>query len=114
MVSWDVDADFSIDLSGKYPRLRIYAEAQKGRRDELLPITPDFAEFLLQTPEEERTGHVFTVRRRRGGAIRDPDLIGPVISQIGKTAGVIVNKSQRSTRRPMTSNELLGLVGPHA
>ena len=30
-----------VNLSGKRPRLRIYAEAEKGQRNRLLPMTPD-------------------------------------------------------------------------
>ena len=63
VVSWDEDAPISIDLSGKRPRLRIFAEAEKGNRDRLLPMTPDFAEFLLATPEADRHGRVFKIGR---------------------------------------------------
>ena len=47
VLSWDEDAPITVDLSGRRPRLRIYAEAEKGRQDRLLPMTPDFAQFLL-------------------------------------------------------------------
>jgi integrase len=91
-LSWDDDAPIWVDLSGRHPRLRIYAEAEKGRRDRLLPITPDFAQFLLQTTESSRTGLVFnlagTFTRKRMTAAR----IGRVVSAIGKKAGVVVNK----------------------
>lgn len=59
VLSWDLDAPISVDLSGRHPRLRIYAEAEKGHRNRLLPITPDFAELLLAVPEAEREGKVF-------------------------------------------------------
>ena len=39
--------------------LRISAEWEKGNRDRLLPITPDFAEYLLATAEADRHGPVF-------------------------------------------------------
>jgi hypothetical protein len=39
-------------------RLSPYAETEKGHQDRLLPMTPDFAEFLLQTPKYKWTGHV--------------------------------------------------------
>ncbi len=58
-LTWDGDGVFTVDLSGKYPRLRIYAEAKKGHQDRLLPMTPDFAEWLLATPQNERSGFVF-------------------------------------------------------
>ncbi|MCE9546601.1 MAG: hypothetical protein K8T25_13925 [Planctomycetia bacterium] len=50
-----------VDLSGRRPRLRIYAEADKGGQDRLLPMTPDFAEFLLKTPRVDRQGLVFPI-----------------------------------------------------
>ncbi len=59
VLSWDDDATIAVDLSGRHPRLRIYAEAEKGHQDRLLPVTPDFAEFLLATPTQERLGLVF-------------------------------------------------------
>ena len=58
-VSWDDDAPLAVDLSGRHPRLRIEGKAQKSGKDELLPLTPDFAEFLLGTPEGQRKGRVF-------------------------------------------------------
>ena len=47
--------------AGKYPALRIQAEAEKAHRDRLLPIAPEFAEFLLAAPEAERHGLVFGI-----------------------------------------------------
>jgi len=66
-ISWDQDAPVSVDLSGRRPALRIFAEAQKARRDEVLPMTPDLAQFLAETPEAERVGRVFKLSRERGG-----------------------------------------------
>ena len=56
---WDRADKLCVDLSGRRPMLRIIAEMEKGGRDRLLPIAPEFAEFLLQTPEAERHGRVF-------------------------------------------------------
>jgi hypothetical protein len=39
--------------------LRINGDQEYGGQDRMLPITPDFAEFLLATPEAERMGRVF-------------------------------------------------------
>ena len=66
VLSWDEDAPFSIDLTGRRPAFRILAEAQKSGRDEILPMTPDFAEFILRTPEAERVGQVFRPVSREG------------------------------------------------
>ena len=50
---WDSGV-ICVDLSEKHPRFYIEAEGQKGFRDGYLPMTPDFAGWLLQTPESER------------------------------------------------------------
>jgi len=94
ILSWDQDAPFCVDLSGRFPRFRIYGEAQKSGEDEFLPMTPDFAEFLAQTPEDQRHGYVFNVQKQMGGIHRDAEKISPIISAIGRAAGVVVNKDQ--------------------
>ena len=67
-LSWDYEAPFHIDLTGKRPVFVIRAAAQKSRRDEILPMTPDFAEWLEATfPEGEREGKVFGMRGKMHG-----------------------------------------------
>ena len=92
--SWDDDAAFAIDLSGRFPRFRIYAEAEKGNRDRLLPMTPDFAEFLLATPEHERHGRVFRLIGLQTGEPILAKNVGETISDIGRRAGVVVDKTE--------------------
>jgi len=90
-LSWDEDAPFSVDLSGRRPVFRILAAAQKARRDELLPMTPDFAEWLLNgTLEAERHGKVFKITTTRGAQPFHYRHVGCVVSAIGKKAGVVV------------------------
>ena len=62
-LSWAEEASFKVDLSGRHPRFRIYAEAEKGHQDRLLPMTPDFVRFLFRTPEAERMRTVFNLVR---------------------------------------------------
>ena len=64
---WDRPDKLCVDLSGRRPMLRIVAELEKGGRDRLLPIAPEFADFLLQTPEAERHGRVFKPQGKAGG-----------------------------------------------
>ncbi len=92
-VSWDRDSPFHVDLTGRRPALRIYAEAQKARRDEVIPLTPDFAEFLQATPEAERGGRLFLPMTRATGKPMVPQEVGRVVSAIGKKAGAVVNKA---------------------
>jgi integrase len=94
ILSWDEESPIAIDLSGRHPRFRIYAEAEKGRKDRLLPMTPDFAEFILKTPKEERVGSVFKLNGYNTGEPITLKRICRTISAIGKKAGVVVNKAE--------------------
>ena len=89
---WDRDDRLCVDLSGKRPMLRIPAAHEKGNQDRLLPMAPEFAEFLLRTPEAERTGRVFRPKARRvKGEQLQMQHTSKVICDIGKAAGVKVN-----------------------
>jgi integrase len=94
---WDRDDKVRIDLAGGRPVLRIPAELEKGHQDRLLPIAPEFAEFLLKTPPEKRTGLVFrpAAERNRGGRLT-PNHVIKVISAIGEEAKVVVNVEART------------------
>ena len=94
-LSWDADAPFAVDLTGRHPRFRIRGEAQKSGRDELTPITPDFAEFLLQTPENQRHGRVFRLNQNGGTIPLDTHHVGQIVTQIGRKAKVVVNAVDR-------------------
>lgn len=88
---WDRDDKLCVDLSGKRPVLRIPAELEKGNKDRLLPMAPEFAEFPLATPEAERTGYVFNPVAERVHADRlTPLRVCHIVSKIGRKAGVKV------------------------
>jgi integrase len=118
-LSWDEEAPFAVDLSGKRPVFRILAGAQKARRDELLPMTPDFAEWLLATfPGAQRVGKVFKLPNAEGEPFK-PHTVGMIISDIGEAAGVVVNKtdgkfaSAHDLRRAFSSAPYATLGHPH-
>ncbi|MCH8043771.1 MAG: site-specific integrase [Planctomycetes bacterium] len=94
---WDRDDKLRVDLTGRRPMMRIPAELEKGHKDRLLPITPDFAEFLLRTPKGERRGRVFPLvpQRKRDGQPHWRH-VSKVISDIGKAAGVKVYTNPRT------------------
>ena len=92
-LSWEQEAPFYADLTGRRPTFRIYAEAQKARRDEVLPMTPDFAQFLAETPEAERYGRVFKLTRTQTKQPIGSGKVGVVVAKIGQKAGVVVNKA---------------------
>lgn len=73
------------------PVLRILAELEKGHADRLLPIAPEFAVFLLETPEAERTGPVFKLPKEKCRSVEArKDWVGRTVSSIGSKAGVVV------------------------
>ena len=93
VLSWDPDAAFIVDLAGRHPRFRIYAEAEKGHQDRLLPITPDFVELLFQTPEAQREGPVFKLLGVDSHKPIGFRRVGRIVSAIGRQANVVVNKA---------------------
>lgn len=91
MPPWRVDMD-----SGPYPRIIIFAEGQKSREDEILPIPPDFAQWLAQTPEDQRHGRVAPIqdtrsRRRQTLACKH---LGNEISRFGEIAEIKTAESK--------------------
>lgn len=91
-LSWEADAPITVHLEGKYPKLRIWAAAQKSKRDGLLPIAPEFAEFLLATPEQERVGLVFGIEGPEPGKPLSTKRASRYISAIGEKAKVVVTQ----------------------
>lgn len=91
-LSWDEEATITVDFSGRRPRLRILAEAEKGHQDRLLPITPDFAQFLTQVSVDRRSGPVFSLIGLQTGKPISAKRVSRIVSAIGRRAGVVVNK----------------------
>lgn len=91
-LTWD-PSGFCVNLAGKVPRLKIEVNEQKSAKAELLPLAPDFAEFLLAVPTSRRHGRVFRQSL-------DPDSVAPMrldttsnkIQEIGRAARVLVEE----------------------
>ena len=104
--SWDADdAAFAVDLSGDYPAFRIKARAQKGRRSETVPMTPDLATWLLETPAEDRTGPVFHLPSLLDGEPLTLCRVGRIVSKIGQRAGVVVSREVGWVREPVLDDK---------
>jgi integrase len=96
---WDRDDKLAVDVSGRRFMLRIPGELEKGNEDRLLPIAPEFEEFLAATPEAERTGRVFNPQaRRRHGDSLHVFQVSNTVAEIGETAGVKVSTCARTGR----------------
>ncbi len=89
-LTWDDDSQIRVDLTGRRPTLSMPAAKNKRRKRIECPITPDFVEFLLETPEESRTGFVFTPLGKSGQPVRDKDWVSRVIASAGHAAGIKV------------------------
>ncbi len=74
------------------PTLLVPAELEKGHTDRILPMAPEFALLLAETPPEERAGPVFVLSGTRIKAQRPKARrVSEIISAIGKKAGVVVH-----------------------
>jgi hypothetical protein len=63
----------------------IHAEAEKGHRDRLLPLAPDFIQWLLATtPEADRRGRVFRLDGLNTGGPITPKRVCRTVSAIGR------------------------------
>ena len=97
-LSWDNPKDLMVDLSGKRPFLRIQGTAEKGKKDRILPLAPEAADLLQTVPESEREGLVFKLKWQRN--YKTParvDTVSPIISSIGKKAGVKVAEKKTAS-----------------
>lgn len=92
---WDRDDKLSIDLSGKRPLLKVIPELEKGFEDRLLPIAPEFAEFLLAIPPARRTGRIFNPQPDRGQNLT-LDRVSKIIWRVGEKAGVVVQTEAKT------------------
>ena len=88
---WDRDGRIRPILNGQESMLLIPAELEKGNRDRLLPMAPEFTEFLSAVPKSERRGRVFHLRQRcHGTGQLTKDRICRQVGEIGKRANVAV------------------------
>jgi len=98
---WDRADRLHIDVNGKRPRLAIPAELEKGHRDRLLPLTPDFAEFIVDSGQAElridRRGPVFSPLRASGARTSAREA-GRLLGIIGELARVVVHTNPKTGR----------------
>ena len=94
-LDWD-DGPFVLDTTGKHPTFRIEAEGQKSRRSEVVPTHSRLCEWCLpRYPEGERVGRVFKLVNTATGEPFAAHTIGPVVSAIGRKAGVVVGTTEK-------------------
>ena len=96
-LTWDEWSEgIRVQISGDgYVFLIIAAEDEKGGKDRVYPVAPEFAEMLLAVPESQRSGFVFDLPQkgeRRPSSVTE---VGKKISEIGKLARVKVDERQK-------------------
>jgi integrase len=88
-LSWDDPRDIMIiNIDGRRPLVQIPASVDKGRIERMLPLTPDFVEWLRTL--DDRVGRVYQVRSKAGNCVRTANEVGRLISEAGRRAGVVV------------------------
>jgi len=82
-----------LESANQHPVIFIPAACEKGNEDRELPITPQFAKHLLETPKSERTGKVYSPGLKRQLAKHpSSQSVGRVVTRIGKRANVKVSE----------------------
>lgn len=76
--------------------------SQKSRREESVPITPDFLALLETVPVDRRTGKVFPLAgvENRRFAVHSASTI---LSQIGKASGIVVKRYPHNGKEKFAS-----------
>jgi len=97
VLRWDgLSSGLLVDMSGRRPMLQIDAEAEKGHRDRLLPLAPEFCRLLSRVPAEKRRGKVFSVPHPSSGRQLPCDEVSVILCKIGRRAGVKVRTKIKS------------------
>lgn len=111
ILRWN-DGSFRLNYDLKRPMFQIQAEAEKGNKDRLLPMAPEFVEFLESVPEDERDGWVFTPMPQRNYGNRPRlETTSSIIVKIGKASGVKVNDRQHGKVKYASAHDLHRSLG---
>ena len=95
---WDRQDKLHLTTSGRYTMMKIPCELEKGHKDRVLPLAPDFVELLDSIPKNERTGRVFKLPRIDGKQGEPTtDRVSKIISKIGAKAKVVVDKNKTAS-----------------
>jgi integrase len=108
-LSWTPGAPMWMDTTFELPFIQILAEGEKAHQDRFQPVTPQFWELCCETPEEDRRGPVFPLRKP-GGGLFGCSRACHVIINIGRSSNVVTDPATGKTatshdigRRALTS-----------
>ncbi|MCP3693458.1 MAG: site-specific integrase, partial [Planctomycetaceae bacterium] len=112
-LSWDNKHLILADLTGKYPMFRFHGSLQKNGKTEVVPMAPDFAAWLKETPKRKRTGMVMAIPlpadwTKGYGDRAGTKRVAKVIARVGKATNIRTSKTSTPTahdlRRSFASN----------
>lgn len=104
---WDRSDRLRVELDGQRSKLHIAADWEKGHKDRICPIAPEFVRLLEQVPERSRKGYAFGIadpgqRTQRGNENR----VKKIVSQIGRQAAVLVSGEGGGREKYASSHDL--------
>lgn len=103
-LSWDREDWHRGDLGQERPVIWIRGHLEKGKKDRVNPMTPEFAELLAQVPEHERTGPVFILPEvDRTKPKWQRAWVSGVGMPIGRAAGVLMSKEPQTGKDKFAS-----------
>lgn len=103
---------YLVDLDGSYPKIAISQGHEKGFRDRLLPIAPDFVNLLRGVEERQRRGKVFRWTLSRGDS-QSVKTVGKRLSACGRRAGIVVGKKRDGSPKYATAHDFRRTFGAY-
>jgi integrase len=108
-LAWDRDDWHRVDLEQERPVIWIRGHYEKGKKDRVHPMAPEFAILLSEVCAVERTGPVFVLP----GADRlrpkwQRSWVSGIGAKIGRAAGVVVAKDPVSGREKKRASTIFG------
>ncbi|MDA7937680.1 tyrosine-type recombinase/integrase [Pirellulales bacterium] len=97
-VYWDRQDKIHLIKSGPYTVMKIPGELEKGHKDRMLPLAPEFVRLLKSIPKANQTGRVFKLLRVDGKQGEPTtDRVSKIITKIGSKANVIVDTNKTAS-----------------
>lgn len=101
-LSWDDDAPLRVEITKRkgrpMPRLHIEGHMQKNGQTQKLPLATDFRKWLLDVPQDDRTGPVFELPGIRLNVVDRDARVGLIVAEFGKMAGVVVSGKGKTAK----------------
>ena len=105
------DTPILVDLDGAFPVFLVPAAGEKAHTDRILPMAPEFAQLLQETPDRKRCGRVFRVTGVKGNPIQSIDYASRIGAKFGKVAGIVVDTTLSGKVKYASAHDLRRAFG---